>query len=376
MYMTKRFIPIFLLLFLTNACLVKPPAPTPENTATAPRDQEATDTPAPSPIAATETAIPTDTATPEPTSTDAPVAYGPANFPDNINPLTGQEVSNPAILNRRPLSVKVQIFPRGQRPPMGVSKADIVYDYYQNSGMTRLHTIFLGKDSEQVGPIRSGRLLDIELVSMYQSIIAFGSADRRVLNRFFNSDFANRILLEGYGKCPPMCRTDPNGFNYLVANTQEISIYANENNIDNSRQDLSGMYFTEMIPTGGQAITQALIRYSISAYNRWDYDASSGRYLRFQDTTEAQDQEGEVLAVMTDKNNGEQVASENVIIIFVPHQFAFNTSAGLNEIVDILLEDGSSGDAVAMRDGMLYDVQWSRPSKNSVLILTFPDGTL
>ncbi|MFC1878475.1 DUF3048 domain-containing protein [Chloroflexota bacterium] len=375
--MTKRFIMIVLMLTITNACVATPTIPAPEPTATlaGPIEPDATDTPIPSPLPATETPIPTDTAAPEPTSTDTPVAYGPANFPENVSPLTGQEVADPAILNRRPLSVKVQIFPRGQRPPMGISQADIVYDYYQNTGMTRFHAIFYAKDSEQVGPIRSGRLLDTQLVSMYQSIIAFGSADRRILQRFYSSDFASRMLLEGYGKCPPMCRTDPNGYNYLVTNTQEMSVFANANNIDNNRQDLSGMYYTALTPAGGQPGAQAFIRYSISAYNRWDYDSSSGRYLRFQDTTEAQNQEGETLAVMTDRNTGEQIATDNVVIIFVSHRYAFQTRPGLNEIIDILLDTGGSGEALALRDGMLYELQWHRPAKNSVLLLTYPDGT-
>jgi len=375
--MVKRLaITALLVLFFLSACT----SPTKTNEVQDSPIVEATeipptDTATASPIPPTETSIPTETSTPAPTNTPAPVSYGPVEFPENINPLTGQEVIDPEIMDRRPISIKVQIFPRGQRPPMGVSQADIVFHYYQNSGMTRFHTIFYSKDSEQVGPIRSGRLLDNHLVSMYKSILVFGGADRRIFNRFYNSDYWDRLVFEGYGRCPPMCRIEPNSYNYLVADTSTMDEYTAENNIDNLPQNLDGMYFNAAVPEGGQPTSQVFIRFSISSYNRWDYDESSGRYLRFQDTVEAHTLEEETLAVMTDRNTGEQLTSDNVVILWVPHQYAFQTRPGLNEIIDINLRIQGSGQALALRNGQMYEVQWSRPEKDSVLILTYPDGT-
>ncbi len=37
--------------------------------------------------------------------------------------------------------------------------------------------------------------------------------------------------------------------------------------------------------------------------------------------------------------------------------------------------DGT-GQAYAIRDGLFYEVTWNRPAKDSVLYLTFPDGSL
>ena len=73
----------------------------------------------------------------------------------------------------------------------------IIFDYYQNFGLTRFHAIFYGSNAEQVGPVRSARLLDIDLVRMYQSVFAFGSAEQRTYSRLFNSDFAPRLVVEG-----------------------------------------------------------------------------------------------------------------------------------------------------------------------------------
>ncbi len=324
----------------------------------------------PSPIPATSTATAAPTELPTATATQPPRDYGPENFPANVDPLTGMTVSDPSFLERRPLAVKIQLFPRGQRPPWGISSADVVFDYYQNNGLTRLHAIFLGTDAEKVGPIRSGRLLDARLINSYKSIFAFGSADARILKQLFSLDFSDRLVMEGSHNCPPLCREDPNGFNYLVTNTKELSTYISGKNIPNGRQDLDGMTFTPQQPAGAQPGTQVFTRYSISAYSRWDYDLATGRYLRFQDTQEDTGQ-GEAFAPLLDRLNNQQVTAANVVVLFIPHQY--QVRSGNSEIVEILLN--GTGPAVAFRDGQAYPVVWNRPTPDSVVYLTFQDGT-
>jgi hypothetical protein len=370
---TKRMTMMVLLLFIASACTQITPAPS----AIPSKDPDTAIPPAtPSLLPTTETpptATIQPTATITPTATTEVTAYGPHNFPANIDPLTGKIVGDPSLLERRPLAVKIQLFPRGGRPPWGVSAADIVYDYYQNFGLTRLHAIFLSHNAEKVGPIRSARLLDQSLVSMYQSIFAFGSAEQRTYSRLFGADYANRLVVEGNTNCPPLCREDPNGANYLVANTDQLSAYASSKGVDNIRQNLDGMYFNSITPSGGQPIKQIFVRFSISAYAFWDFNPDTRRYLRFQDTQEASDLKTENYAPLPDRTTGEQLAADNVVVLYVPHQYAFNTKPGVSEVVDILLS--GSGPAYAFRDGQVFQVTWNRPNKNSVLFLTLPDGS-
>ncbi len=369
--MTKRFALMILLTLLIGACSPgSASVATPTQAAKLPAT--ATQAPSPSPVPPTATMIPA-TNTPMPSATPAPQAYGPDNFPANVDPLTGKVVSDPELLNRNPVSVKVQTFPRGQRPPWGVSLADLVFDYYQNNGMTRLNAIFYGNNADQVGPIRSARLLDGTLTRMYKSIFAFGGADQRILNRLFNAEYANQLVVEGTHDCPPMCRTDPNGYNFLVTNTAELTKYAGETKgIQPVRQDLNGMSFDPEVPAGGEPGGQLYTRYSISAYVRWDYDPATGRYLRFADTQEDNTGgNGEGYAPFMDRLTNQQVAADNVVVLFAVHEFAYKS--GNSEIVDILLN--GSGEAYAFRDGQVYKVTWNHPDPNSVLYLTNSDGT-
>jgi hypothetical protein len=371
-----KFIRIGLVLaFLLAGCgqINIPPTAKIENTAV----PLVTITPSPFPTdTATATFTPTATNTPLPTPTPTPVVYGPTNFPANVDPLTGLVVSDPKLLDRRPIEVKVNIVPRTtNRPPWGLSFADIVYDYYHNAGYSRFNAIFLGNDASLVGPIRSGRLLDYELIHMYKSIFAYGSADALINYRLLNADFSNRVLLEGNQvECSntppdPFCRFGPADYDLLLGNTAAFSAAITDRGVDNGRQSLDGMYFNSTMPTGGVSGTQLYVRYSGDNYTRWDYDPSTGKYLRFQDNVYDTGQ-GETYAPLTDRVNSQQLSASTVVVILARHEYFQQPP---NEIIDILLSD--TGPAYAFRDGQMYQVQWNRPNTSSVLYLTNTDGS-
>ncbi len=372
--MIKKVILGLVLVFLLAGCGQIISLPTASPTA---QPTVHTNTPSPSgTLTKTPTLTPTITETPTPTQTPTPVAYGPSNFPANIDPLTGLKVTDPKLLERRPIAVKVNIVPRSSnRPPWGLSFADIVYDYYHNGGYSRFHAIFLGNNASLAGPIRSGRLMDYELVHMYQSIFAYGSADALINQRMLNSDFSDRIILEGnQSPCPPtaadpMCRYEPNTYDFLLGDTASMSAHVTAKGVSNGRQNLDGMTFNPTVPVSGTIGTQVYVRYSGDNYTRWDYDPATGKYLRFQDNVFDTGQ-GEEYAPLIDRLNNQQITASNVVVILARHEYFQQPP---NEIIDILLS--GSGTAYAFRDGQMYQVIWNRPTINSVLSLTYPDGT-
>ena len=312
----------------------------------------------------TPTPLPTDTPTLTPTPAYPAEGYGPSNFPADVNPLTGLKVADPALLQRRPMVIKVQNLPRNGRPQWGLSLADIIFEYYTEEGTTRFAAVFYGQDASMVGPIRSGRFIDADIVRGYKAMFAFGSAYVAEMDRFLNSEFANRLVVEG--SSTPLTRYDPNGFNYLVVDTTKLSAYATQRDL-NSVQNLNNMVFKLPAPAGGQPGTQVYIRYSGAIYNRWDYDPTSGKYLRFSDTADANNGvSGEQYTQLTDRSNNQPIVMDNVVILYVNHPlYAPN-------IYDIQLS--GSGDAYAFRDGQIYKVKWVR-NDTDVVSLTNPDGT-
>jgi Protein of unknown function (DUF3048) N-terminal domain/Protein of unknown function (DUF3048) C-terminal domain len=351
----QKLLTVFIFLSVLLAACGAAPSPAPTATSTS------TEIPT---ITSTATTLPTATSTPAPTLVYPQEGYGPANFPAGVDPLTGLQVTNPTLLDRRPMLIKVQNLPRNSRPQWGLSLADIVFEYYTEEGTTRFAALFYSNDAQMVGPIRSGRFIDGYIVRGYKAVFAFGSAYVAEMNRFLNSEYANRLVVEG--SSTPLTRYDPNGFNYLMVNTADLSAYATKKGI-NGKQDLNGMVFNLTAPAGGQSATQVIVRYSGAIYNRWDYDPASGTYLRFSDSADANNGvAAEQYAQLTDRLTNKPITANNVVVLYVTHELY---SPG---IYDILLS--GSGSAYAFRDGQVYQVTWQR-NDTDVVSLTNSDGT-
>jgi hypothetical protein len=327
--------------------------------------------PSQTPFQPTETQLP-PTATPEPTITLTPTpsyppeGMGPTGFPENVNPFTGLKVANPDLLNRRPVVVKIENLPRSHRPQSGVGSADIVYEYYTEEGTTRFAAVIYGNDSSMVGPIRSGRYFDVNVVQMYKATFVFGYAWAPVFQRFLNSDFGNRLIIENDYTTNTLFRDSAN----LFLNTAGLIQVYTRMGIDNSRQNEDGMFFQMQIPDGGSPVNSVFARYSGAIYNRWDYDPASGKYYRFSDTDNAFSVPEEKYAPLTDKNTGAQISADNVVIILVQTIYMVHDASG--EVVDMTLL--GNGSAYIARDGQIFPVQWTRSNSNSVLSLIGADG--
>jgi hypothetical protein len=369
--MLKKLIALLVVVQFLAACSGSAPAEVVSTTPTASTAATSTATP-------TITLTPTITATASltPTATEAEVDLGPSQFPEGVDPLTGLVVDDAALLDRRPVAVKIQLFPRYGRPPFGLSSADIVWEYYHNNGITRLHAIFYGQNAEEIGPIRSARLPDNDLIQMYKSIFAYGSADYRINQRLLNAPYAPYLVLEGaLSECPPtaekpMCRFEPAGQDLLLSGTQELTDYINNKNLDNTAQNLEGMRFTSQTPPGGKPAAAASLRYSADSYARWDYDPDTGLYVRSQDAALDNGTSGETYEVLTDRLTEQPITTANVVVLAADHSYFYKS--GNSEIIEIKLT--GTGSAYVFRDGLMYDVTWSRLTPEALVNLYDTNG--
>ncbi|MDL5154599.1 DUF3048 domain-containing protein [Actinomycetospora termitidis] len=96
---------------------------------------------------------------------DSPAGPGPAaatSAPDVVSPLTGRG----GDAGRAVLAVKVDNSPEG-RPWTGVGDADVVYVEPVEGGLTRLLAVFASQLPPTVGPVRSLRESDLDLLAAY-----------------------------------------------------------------------------------------------------------------------------------------------------------------------------------------------------------------
>ncbi len=301
----------------------------------------------PSPIPPTRTPI-----TPIPLP-----GVNPNQVSADIDPITGLKVADPSLLNRRPVSVKITNFPRSVRNyQYGLTKADVVYEYYIEDGLTRFIGVFYGQDASMAGPVRSGRYFDEHIMRMYHASLVFASADLRVRNYLLNSPGLYYLLfMPRDDNCPPLCRDKAiQGFDNYFVNTAGVGPMLR----DNSRQNLRPTFTYGLLPDwSGTAITKIFNHYSSYCYNDWEYDPTKNLYLRYSDAVDALNGQAEVYTPLIDKLTNQQVTANNVVELVVPHLF-HNQFDRADQVFDIKLI--GSGDAYVFRDGRMIKGRWVR----------------
>ncbi len=324
------------------------------------------------------TPLPTHPPRPSITPTISPppiVRVGPNNIPFYINPLTGLVAKNPFLLERRPLAVKIALFPLSALPPSGASLADHIYEYYLESGLSRWIGIFYGNDASKVGPVRSARIFDVEIVKMYQSAFIFNGAYKNeniekldVFGYLEEHLDQNYFIVEGK-KCEPYLCRDGNipGYNNLFGNTDAMSNLIVERGIDNSRPDLESNYFYSVGIRSKLIGERIYTYYSFQSYNRWDYDETTERYLRFQGNS----YESESYLQLFDRSTEQPIGADNVVYLLVPHEFHYKSSD--SEIFDINLS--GTGDGFVFRDGLAYKVRWQRTASEKPISIQTISGS-
>jgi hypothetical protein len=296
------------------------------------------------------TATPTQTSTPTPQPTLGPV--GPVDFPEGVNPLTGLLVEDPTNLDRRPVFVKVANYPPSGRPHAGLSSADLVFEYYIGYGSNRFIAVFYGQNADKIGPVRSGRLVDPQLVHLYQGILGFESAYETIYAKIIDI-LGDRAIS---GICPAVCDDGRNIVTSVFADSAALTSVASQRGVDNHQYTLEGMAFDPAAPEGGVDGSQALIIYSNLNRGEWRYDESSGKYLRWIEDTTGGDLE---MIPLVDSNTDEQLAFSNVAVIFAYHTEYAPT------MHDIDMWGNTTGRrAVIFRDGQAYDVTWAAPNNS------------
>lgn len=280
-----------------------------------------------------------------------PDIEGFAPFPPDVNPLTGLKVADPSRLERRPVMVKVSNYPRTGRPHAGLSFADIVFEYYIGYGLNRFAAIYLGQDSPQVGPIRSGRLVDAQLAELYQSFLVYGNADPTI-DEVILAEIGPRALAEKDLPSPPKYRIGPVMETNLFTNTAEITDYVNQQAmVSNGRRDLRGMVFSEMINPNSQIGTDLNVQFWTTTRGEWRYDPGKGKYMRWIEEIEG---ENEVKMIpLVDRLTDEQLGFSNVVILFATYIEYAPTKH------DITLFNNLAGKrAIFFRDGLMVEGLW------------------
>lgn len=288
-----------------------------------------------------------------------------------INPLTGLPSADPELLERRPVMVKVSNFPREGRPHAGLSSADIVFDYFIGYGGNRFLALYYGQNAYKIGPVRSGRRVDAQLVTMYSGVLAYGSADEDT-DAVLVTALGEYALSHLEADCPVFCGVDTHSATGVFANSEAISTYLNTMGWENSTPDLPGMVFDDQPPTDMAPADQVTILFNYYNRGEWRYEPVSGKYLRWIEFIENEGEENEIMDMipLTDRLTGKQLAFSNIIILFAN----YNELAPSAHAIDIW--DNNNGlPAYLFRDGGMVEGSWASVNDSDPLQFFNADGS-
>ena len=350
------------LVILSTGCAASAPVATPTATRT------------PQPLVASATALPTATPTPSPTNTPAasptPKVMAPTPFPLDVNPLTGLKMENDTVLDRIPIAIKVSNSPE-VRPQSGLILADLVFEHFAEGGITRFTSIFYANEPEQVGSVRSGRLIDLEVPAMYYALFGYSGSSAGVKDRIRHSDlFPDYIAAPDFGVGQPYFYRVPQAgkaFEHtLFTNPAVLRQLADEREI-NERPDFPKfMAFSEPVPTGGEPVTYFEVNYLPGTCTaEWAYDAAAGVW-------------GRSIAgrTHTDATTGDQITAANVIIVFANHVYTDileDTWGGGHMSIEVQL--WGQGSVLVFRDGEMFPGIWKRTERDEMLTFYYGDET-
>lgn len=266
---------------------------------------------------------------PEPTGTPTGT---PTPTADASYPLTGEPVEDDDVLERPVLAVKVDNHPRA-RPQEGLDRADVVM-VEPVEGTTRFVALFHSGQADRVGPVRSGRFVDGELLPSLHPAFAISGAARVVLD-----DLSTRQLqLYGEGNTDAWTRdTDRRSPHNLFVATEPLFEAAADDGVPAATQPWAYDDAVEELDLDrGSEVAGAELDYPNAESVGWERDGD--RFLRSQDGSPHE------LA------GGDQVAADNVLLLRVP------ATGDQTRPIDPI----GSGELVLLRDGRQFTGTWEK----------------
>lgn len=297
------------------------------------------ESPAAAPAPASSPSLPSSTSSPAPTSLPppAPAASPFTGLPGPAGPVLVVKIDNVAAA----------------RPQRGLDAADLVYVEPVEAGLTRFAAVFSGRLPETVGPVRSARESDLELLRQLGTpAFAYSGAAPPLLPMIASA----RVIPVSPAQAGPAYfrgSDRPRPHNLYARPGQLLQLAPGVT----PAPDI-GFRFGPA-PAGGIPSQREAVRYPAAQY-AFEWSAPESRWLVWLDGQPLFDAGGARLGAPT-------VVVQSALVRPSPLSDVLGNASPYVESV-------GSGAAVVLRDGATHACRWSRPSVDQGTIFTTADG--
>jgi hypothetical protein len=270
----------------------------------------------------------------------------------DVAPLTGLPLGDDN-LNRPSLAAKVDNHPAA-RPQVALDRADIVFEQLVEGGYTRFVAIWHSDLPPEIGPVRSVRPMDPDIVSPFGGILAYSGGQQRFIEAMLRAPVdsaihgqsnVNEFFYRSQDKAPP--------YNVHVRAVDLVANFADKAPPKQQFSYAPDVASTTAV-TAGSEVSSFTTRFSDIHYPTWEWSASDGVFQRSQSNNVAD------VAL-----SGQRLQVENVVLLYVDIQV-------IQDIPTTILV--TNGEGFVATGGHIVPVTWSKKSAEDVIELRDAGG--
>ena len=244
-------------------------------------------------------------------------------------------------------------------PQIGLEDADIVYIEQVEAGLTRLAAIFSTRIPQRIGPVRSARISDIDILNQFGRVaFAYSGAQRKLLPVIAA---ANLEDLGAQRQSPTIYTTDPARRSpyAMVLRADLLMQKVKDNNLSVDVAKSVGFVFGDL-PEGGKPVQQVVMNWPSATYSAEWSEKQSRWHLSHNGKLNLADS-GVVLGPTT-------LVIQMVKISPSEYGDKFGGITPLSETV-------GTGKAFVLRNGEVFSATWNRPFPDSGTTFSLADGS-
>lgn len=247
---------------------------------------------------------------------------------------------------------------RQAHPQIGLENADIIYIEQVEGGLTRLAAIFSSRIPTHIGPVRSARISDIELLEQYGNVaFAYSGAQKKMRPVI---EAADLVDLGAQSQSSTIYTTDPNRIQpyAMVLRADLLMKQIAEKNLPVAASKPMGWNFGGA-PDGGIEIKSAHLSWPASSYDaHWSQEEQ--RWLL--------DHVGQPNIAAS----GERLGATTIVIQLV----SITDSIYKDKVGGITPFSATVGvgRGYILRDGKAFEAKWSREDATSGTTWRTPSG--
>src|SRR5881398_1312625 len=234
------------------------------------------------------------------------------------------------------------------RPQTGMQQADMIYEYISEFGIPRLSAVYWHVPTSLIGPVRSCRLITLQLEQMYRGMIYCSGANDYVLGQVWK--WPNVVYDYAYMYSFMYRASDRSAPHNVIARPDQITAHTAAANLGTLNYDVAAAHPDVALP-GAVPATSVTIRQHSAV---WRYDANRHEYLKWQDGVP-----------FTNVGTG-QVHAKNLIIEHVTSYIDRNPAN--TEVHGTYnteyYELAGEGTADIYSDGGMIHVTWQHPNRD------------